>query len=217
MRIINKLNKEDYTIEKFKQEAEQKLITIMNKEIKMQQIRDEHKQLEIIRDLLGNILKKQNSHTINLTEFEINTFVYVCALKQINTRYGRNYTIIGSISDELNVEVKLFQFWSNSYINSQIKFDKFKKIDFGDILAYGWISGYPLLTLVKKYNFTSKSNQLSAFIQIYGINYDIQEDEIENIQALNKLEILLANINTKSCKRNRWNFQYKRYNSYYRI
>ena len=35
---------------------------------------------------------------------------------------------------------------------------------------------------------------------MYGINYDIQEDEIENIQALNKLEILLANINTKSCK-----------------
>ena len=37
-------------------------------------------------------------------------------------------------------------------------------------------------------------------MQIYGINYDIQEDEIENIQALNKLEILLANINTRSCK-----------------
>ena len=62
------------------------------------------------------------------------------------------------------------------------------------------MSGYPLLTLVKKYNFTSKSNHLSAFIQIYGINYDIQEDEIENIQDLNKLEILLANINTKSCE-----------------
>ena len=75
-----------------------------------------------------------------------------------------------------------------------------KKIDFGDILAYGSISGYPLLTLVKKYNFTSKNNNQSAFIQIYGINDDIQEDEIENIQALNKLELLLANINSRSCK-----------------
>ena len=166
----------------------------------MQQIREEHKQLEINRDLLTNILKNQNSHTVNLTEFENNTLIYVYALKKINTRYGRNYTIIGSISDELNIEVELSQFWSNSYINSQIKFDKFKKRDFGDILAYGSISGYPLLTLVKKYNFTSKSNHLSAFIQIYGINYDFQEDEIENIQALKKLEILLANINTKSCK-----------------
>ena len=177
LRNINILNKEDYTIEKFKQEAEQKLMNIKNEEMKMQQIRDDHKQLEINRNLLGNILKNQNSHTINLTEFENNTLIYVYALKQICTRYGRNYTIIGSISDELNVEVKLFQFWSKSYINSQIKFDKFKKIDFGDILAYGSISGHPLLTLVKKYNFTSKSNHLSTFIQIYGINYDIQEDE----------------------------------------
>ena len=200
LRNINKLNKEDCTIEKFKQEAEQKLINIENEEFKMQQLRDEHKQLEINRDLLTNILKNQNSHTNNLTEFKNHTLFYVYALKQINTRYGRNYTIIGSLSNELNVEVKLFQFWSNSYINSQIKFDKFKKIDFGDILAYGSISGYPLLTLVKKHNFTSKNNNQSAFIQIYGINYDIQEDEIENIQALDKLEILLANINTRSCK-----------------
>ena len=200
MRNISKLNKEDYTIEKFNQEAEQKLLNIKNEEIKMQQISEEHKQLEINRDLLTNILKNQNSHTVNLTEFENITLIYVYALKQINTRYGSNYTIIGSLSDELNIEVKLFQFWSNSYINSQIKFDKFKKIDFGDILAYGSISGYPLLTLIKKCNVTSKSNHLSAFIQKFGINYDIQEDEIENIQALNKLEILLANIITRSCK-----------------
>ena len=201
LRNKNKLNKEDYTIEKFKQEAEQKLINTKNEEFKMHQIRDEHKQLEINRDLLTNILKNQNSHTVNLTEFENHTLIYVYALKEINTRYGRNYTIIGSLSDELNVEVKLFQFLSNSYINSQIKFDKIKKIDFGDILTYGSISGYPLLTLFKKYNYTSKNNNQSAFIQIYGINYDIQEDEIENIQALNKLEILLGNIKTRSCKK----------------
>ena len=32
------------------------------------------------------------------------------------------------------------------------------------------------------------------------MNYDNQRDEIEEIQALNKLEILLANVNTMSCK-----------------
>ena len=93
----NKINKEDYTIEKFKQEAEQNLINIKNEEIKMQQIRDEHRQLEINRDLLTNILKNQNSHTINLKECENNTLICVYALKLINTRYGRNYTIIGSL------------------------------------------------------------------------------------------------------------------------
>ena len=200
LRSINKLNKEDYTIEKFKQEAEQKLINIRNEEIKMQQIREEHRQLEINRDILANILKNQNSLTTNPTEFENNTLIYVYALKQINTRYGPNYTIIGSLSVELNEQTKLFQFWSNSFINSQIKFDKFNKIDFGNILAYGSFSGFPLITIVKKYNFTYKNNNLSACLQIYGINYDIQEDEIDNIQALNKLEILLANINTRSRK-----------------
>ena len=118
MRNINKLNKEDYTLEKFKQEAKQKLINIKNEETKMHQIREEHNQLEINRDILATILKNQNAHIINLTEFENNTLIYVYALKEINTRYGRNYTIIGSISDELNEEVNLFQFWSNSYINS---------------------------------------------------------------------------------------------------
>ena len=36
---INKTNKEDYTVEKIKQEAEQKLINIKNEENKMQQIK----------------------------------------------------------------------------------------------------------------------------------------------------------------------------------
>ena len=107
---------------------------------------------------------------MNLTEFENNTLIYIYALKQINTRYGMNYTFIGSVSDDLNEEVKLFQFRSNSYTISQIKFDKFNKIEFGNILAYGSISGYPIFTLIKKCNFTSKSNNLSAYLQIYGIN-----------------------------------------------
>ena len=200
MRDINKSNREDYPIEKFKQEAEQKLINIKNEEIKMQQIREEHKKLEINRDLLGNILRNQNSHTINLTEFENNTLVSVYALKKINTRYGLNYTIIGFPSDELNKHIKLFQFWSNSHINSQIKFDKFNKLQFENISAYGSISGFPIITLIKKNNFISKSNHLSAYIQIYCIDYDIQQNEIENIQPLNKLEILLSNINTKTCR-----------------
>ena len=200
MRNINKLNEEDYTIEKFKQEAEQKLFTIKNEEFKMQQIREEHRHLEINRHILSNILKNQNSHTINLTELENKTLIYVCALKEINTRYGLNYTIIGSLSDELNEQTKLCHFWSSSNINSQIKFDKFNKVEFSNILAYGSIEGFPILTLIKKYTFTSKNNNLSASLQIYSINYDIQQDEIEIIQPLNKLEILLANINTKCCK-----------------
>ena len=56
------------------------------------------------------------------------------------------------------------------------------------------------MTLIRKYSFTSKNNHLSAFFQKYGINYDVQENGVEKIQSLNKLEILLANINTRLCK-----------------
>ena len=63
---INKVNKEDYTIEKFKQEAEQKLINIKNEETKMQHIREEHRQLEINRDLLTNIFKKIKIHILSI-------------------------------------------------------------------------------------------------------------------------------------------------------
>ena len=42
LRNINKINKEDYTIEKLEQEAEQKITSIRNEEVKMQQIREEH-------------------------------------------------------------------------------------------------------------------------------------------------------------------------------
>ena len=65
------MKKEDYTMEKLKQEDEQNLINIKNEDIKMQLIREEHKQLAVKWDILKIMLKKQNSHTINLTEFEI--------------------------------------------------------------------------------------------------------------------------------------------------
>ena len=38
-----------------------------------------------------------------------------------------NYTIIGSFSSEIKEEVQLFHFWFNSYLNSQISFEKLKK------------------------------------------------------------------------------------------
>ena len=78
------------------------------------------------------------------------TLIYVYALKEIKTQYGLNYTNIGCSSDDLNEQAKLFQFWSNSYLNSQIKIDKFIKIEFGNILAYGSVFGYAILSLIKR-------------------------------------------------------------------
>ena len=81
LRIMKKLKKENFKIQKFRKEAEKNLINIKNEEIKMQQIREEHKQLEIQRDILTNIIKNQNSQSINLTEFENKAFINVYAIK----------------------------------------------------------------------------------------------------------------------------------------
>ena len=73
-------------------------------------------------------------------------------------------------------------------------------MEFGNILAHVLTSGYPLLTLIEKQTFTSKSNHLSASLQLYSIYYGYQRYKTEKRQALNKIEKLLANIKTKSCK-----------------
>ena len=46
---------------------------------------------------------------------------------------------------------------------------------------------------MRKRTFNSKNNNFSAFLQIYGVNYNNQGYKRENIQHLNKLEVYLAN------------------------
>ena len=120
--------------------------------------------------MLPNIIKNEKNCTINLTEWESNTFKYIYALQQSNARYGLNYTIEASISDEPNEEIELWHFWFNSYLDSQINLEKYNKIEIKNVSAYGFISGYPNMTLTRKYNFTSKSNLLCLFLQTYGVN-----------------------------------------------
>ena len=99
----------------------------------------------------------------------------------------------------MNEDTELFQFWSNSYLNSQINFGKFNKIEFKNIIAYGSITGSPILTLIKKYNYTSQSNHECAHLTILGTIYNLNETNII-AESNNKLENLLAHINIKNCK-----------------
>ena len=77
---------------------------------------------------------------------------------------------MASISELSNEGTDLYHFWSKSYVNSQSRFHKFNKKEFKNISAHGSFAGCPILELIKKYSFTSKSNQLSAFRQTYGVN-----------------------------------------------
>ena len=70
-----------------------------------------------------------------------NKVIYVYGLKHVKTDKVDNYILIGCESDELLENDKLFNFWSNKFINQEIQKRKFK------------LTGWPFMTLVKRNNF----------------------------------------------------------------
>ena len=123
-----------------------------------------------------------------MTEFENTNLIYVYVLKQTNTRHGLNFTFKASISDVLNEEIEIIELRSNSYLSSQSRFHRFEKIEFTILSAHGSFVGCHVLAPIKEYNFTSKGNRLSTFLQTHGINSDFQEEGIELVQTLSKLD-----------------------------
>ena len=70
-----------------------------------------------------------------------NKEIFVCGFKHVKTNKIYNYILIGCESDELFENDKLFNFWSNKFINEEVQKRKFK------------ITGWPFMTLVKRNNF----------------------------------------------------------------
>ena len=70
-----------------------------------------------------------------------NKEIFVYGIKHVKTDKIDNYILIGCESDELFENDKLFNFWSNKYINNEIEKRNFQ------------ISGWPFITLVKRNNF----------------------------------------------------------------
>ena len=61
--------------------------------------------------------------------------------KDIKTDKVDNYVIIGCESNELHENDKLFNFWSNKFVNKEIEMGNFK------------VTGWPFMTLVKRNTF----------------------------------------------------------------
>ena len=70
-----------------------------------------------------------------------NKEIFVYGYKFIKTDKIDNYILIGCESDELFENNKLFNFWSNKFINEEVQKRKFK------------ITGWPFMNLVKRNNF----------------------------------------------------------------
>ena len=67
-----------------------------------------------------------------------NKEIFIYGLKHVKTDKIDNYILIGSESDELFENNKLFNFWSNNFINNEIENKNFQ------------ITGWPFMTLVKR-------------------------------------------------------------------
>ena len=70
-----------------------------------------------------------------------NKEIFIYSFKHVKTDKVNNYILIGSESDELYENNKLFNFWSNKFINKEIENRNFK------------FTGWPFMTLVKRNNF----------------------------------------------------------------
>ena len=77
---------------------------------------------------------------IKYEDISENKEIFIYGLKHVKTDKIDNYKLIGSESDELFENDKLFNFWSNKFINNEIE-----KKDFQ-------ITGWPFMTLVKRNN-----------------------------------------------------------------
>ena len=70
-----------------------------------------------------------------------NKEIFIYGFKHVKTDKIDDYILIGSESDELFENDKLFNFWSNKFINKEIENRIFK------------LTGWPFMTLVKRNNF----------------------------------------------------------------
>ena len=70
-----------------------------------------------------------------------NKEIFIYGFKHVKTDKIDNYILIGCESDEFFENNKLFNFWSNKYINNEIEKRNFQ------------ISGWPFMTLVKRNKF----------------------------------------------------------------
>ena len=90
---------------------------------------------ERIRNMMDYKLYTKNE---NIPE---NEEIFFYSFKPAKTDKIDNYILIGSESDEMYENDKLFNFWSNKFINKEIENRNFK------------LTGWPFMTLVKGNNF----------------------------------------------------------------
>ena len=104
-------------------------------------MKDDYKMIVKRRfERIHNMMLDCKSYTKN-EDIPENKEIFIYSLKHVKTDKIDNYVLIGSESDELFENDKLFNFWSNKFINNEIENRDFK------------LTGWPFMTLVKRNKF----------------------------------------------------------------
>ena len=104
-------------------------------------MKEDYKMVEKRRfERIRNMMLDFKSYTKNEDIIE-NNEIFIYSFKPVKTDKVDNYVLIGSESDELQENDKLFNIWSNKFINKEIENRNFR------------LSGWPILSLVKRNNF----------------------------------------------------------------
>ena len=103
-------------------------------------MKEDYKMVEKRRFERINDIMEYKSY-IKYEDIPENKEIFIYGFKHVKTDKIDNYILIGCESDELFENDKLFNFWSNKFINTEIE-----KRDFQ-------ITGWPFMTLVRRNNF----------------------------------------------------------------
>ena len=103
-------------------------------------MKEDYKMVEKRRFERINDIMEYKSY-IKYEDIPENKEIFIYGFKRVKTDKIDNHILIGCGSDELFENDKLFNFWSNKFINTEIE-----KRDFQ-------ITGWPFMTLVRRNNF----------------------------------------------------------------
>ncbi len=179
LRTINRTVREESNdtnfrvVHKDKIESVMELNATIEKKVKVAQYE------EMVRTKLYDRLEAYRTYAKKFLEYPDGTLVYCYAFKILETQYGPAVLLACSEDSSITERTKLHMVWGVSNVaKSLIANEKmFKKINVGYTVAYGSISGEPIITLQKTGTYHNNSRNLCASVKIVGQNESASEQD----------------------------------------
>ena len=113
-----------------------------------------------------------------MLDLENNSILYIYGFKETNTKYGKTYLLAASTEGTLGDNTELDLYWSTTNINKYIEkvTTCYKKLDIHGIVAYGSLTGKPILVAKKVGEYISQTKNKCAAMEIVQRRNNTKED-----------------------------------------